>query len=90
MQHKLPDGEVMIFVTQMGESVDELRTRIETIRMPDMTVVKAHGSAAIRINVRSVEMMESFEKQRDAIAEGVAAARRLRIWAQDHYSRMGL
>lgn len=75
--HKLSHGNVDLQFSGFGERLDELEDAFEYMLDPDMTVVKANKSGAIRIEVPEINVAHPFEPQRKAVEIGLLAAHRL-------------
>ena len=90
MMHKLPNGQVRIYIAGMADAVARLRERLVPHLEPDMRIDAAGKSAAVWLRVPIIEVSLPMAEQMEAVAEGVAAARRLRKWAEQHHDKIGL
>lgn len=81
--HKMPEGQVDLQIAGMGESVAILEKRLGPSLKPNMALVRASRSAAIRIRVPAIDMARTLDEQRNLVAEALEGARELRTWARD-------
>jgi len=72
--HKMAQGYVDLQVRGASEKLDEIRSFVGD---PDLEVVAAGKSAAIRLVVTQVDRFGSFEAQRTSILNALEAAQRL-------------
>ncbi|MEQ9638626.1 MAG: hypothetical protein RIM84_01255 [Alphaproteobacteria bacterium] len=80
--HKTDRGAVDM--TFSSTSLADLRAVAAALLQPGMVLHASRKETAIRIKVRPVNMYRPFDAQREAVAEGLAAAERLRTLFAEH------
>lgn len=78
--HKFTHGNVDIQISDMGDYTQDLHNKIVDRLDPDMNVVKAAKSAAIRISMPKITLGKSFNEQKETAIQGIENAVRLNRW----------
>ncbi len=86
--HKLPREEVDLQIAGMAGRLDQLRSHLEGLLEPGLTLVKTAKSAAVRAKVPKVDPKQPFSKQEASVLEGIQAAQKLRTWAKKNVLRL--
>jgi hypothetical protein len=78
--HKVNKGRVDLQLRKLGEHANAVRKALDPLLEEDMSVERATGSVAIRINVPKMSTLDSFASQESEARLGIAAAKRLMEW----------
>ncbi len=82
--HKLEKGCVDLHIRKWGHRVTELQESLGSLLAPEMQLVQATESAAIRIEVPVVDCRAEFKPQESLVLEGLRAAEKILRWANVH------
>jgi hypothetical protein len=85
--HKFTQGCVDLQFGGFGRRLVELRVAFKTHLDADMQISQASKSGAIRIKVPRLAPEANFGEQRDRVEVGLAAAKRLFHWYENHAAR---
>lgn len=86
--HKTSRGIVDLHLRDRGARMAGVEARLRPLLEPDMHITSAGKSAAVRLHVSALDRTVSAITQRNAIEEGLAAARRLQNWAIRHQTQI--
>lgn len=78
--HKALQARVDLQFRGMGERIEDLEAIFSECLDPDMTIRKANKAGVVRIQVKSIDVGDSFEEQLEDIKHAVLAAKRLLSW----------
>ncbi|MEQ9455596.1 MAG: PD-(D/E)XK nuclease family protein [Phycisphaeraceae bacterium] len=86
--HKPRFGVVDLQIDGMGLRLREVTTALGDALEPDMTLVRTHKSAAVRLQAEVFDFAEPYEKNHEQAEHAMRLAKRLFAWAQQHRARV--